>query len=65
MKAPEADDSDESDLDEEETTLEEHDPDLAPAPAIPPVPIPGIPPRRYPVRERKRVHRYGNNVHEQ
>ena len=65
MKAPEADDSDESNLDEEETTLEEHDPDLAPAPAIPPVPIPGIPPRRYPVRERKRVHRYGNNVHEQ
>ena len=56
MKAPEADDSDESNLDEEETTLEEHDPDLAPAPAIPPVPIPGIPPRRYPVRERKRVH---------
>ena len=65
MKAPEADDSDESNLDEEETTLEEHDPDLAPAPAIPPVPIPGIPPRRYPVRERKCVHRYGNSVHEQ
>ena len=74
MRAPESyeDDSDISDDEGDEEPEPEMPDDDAPTPTHPTIPAPGVPAvptsqplRRYPARQRKTLHRYGQNVYEQ